>query len=176
MMRLLRLCIALMLVCGCQKNEPNANTASDNVNADVSEMSTQSMILPFSIEVSELDTHADDMVTLELRIKSVSVMQSAPVLVLQTGENNVLVDTPQTIALDALTQRTQIIQTVRISGPDPSLVASIRWMGEGFAVEVHETWPKPPVVQSAPIDNRVELPAPIVVEGQTITHGVEVKP
>ena len=175
-MRILGFCIVLMLVCSCQKNEPAANVASDNVTADVSEQPTESMNLPFGIEVIERETDADGIVTLELRIKSTSVMQTAPVLMLQPGENSVLVDTPEITQLDALMQQTQMVQTVRLSGSDPSLVASVRLTGKGFGIEVHESWPKSRAVQSAEVDSRIELPAPIVVEGQTITRGVEVKP
>lgn len=134
------------------------------------------MVLPFEIGISEVETDADGVVTLEIQVDSKSVMQATPVLVLETGETGALVDTPVQMPLEDLLSQTRTVKKVRISGQNPSIVARVRLVGPGFGVEVHESWPGVMQLQHREIDTRTELPAPIEVEGQTITRGVEVKP
>ena len=134
------------------------------------------MVLPFEIGISEVETDADGVVTLEIQVDSKSVMQATPVLVLETGETGALVDTPVQMPLEDLLSQTRTVKKIRISGQNPSIVARVRLVGPGFGVEVHESWPGGMQLQHREIDTRTELPAPIEVEGQTITRGVEVKP
>ena len=178
MLRFLSLCICLLLACGCstQKNEPDANVASDSVVAEDAGTSQASVVLPFEIGINEVETDADGVVTLEVQVDTKSVMQATPVLVLEAGENDTLVDTPVQMPLEDLRSQTTTVKKIRISGPHPSIVASVRLVGPGFGVEVHESWPNVAQMQRREIDTRTELPAPIEVEGQTITRGVEVKP
>ena len=134
------------------------------------------MVLPFEIGISEVETDADGVVTLEIQVDSKSVMQATPVLVLETGETGALVDTPVQMPLEDLLSQTRTVKKIRISGQNPSIVARVRLVGPGFGVEVHESWLGVMQLQHREIDTRTELPAPIEVEGQTITRGVEVKP
>ena len=167
--------LVMVMICGCAARQENSGEAASS-GAQAAGMTEKNDILPLNIAIRQNNADADDVYAFEITVRRENEILAVPTLEIIPGENTALVDTPASQTLDDLTTAPQIVRTIRVTGTTPSFTASVRMTGSGFGFETHQTWPEVAKTQAMPVDDRVELPAPIVVGGQTITRGVEVKP
>lgn len=66
-----------------------------------------------------------------------------------------------------------------VTGENPQIQARVQYIADGFGAEMHESYPKTNAQKRAAAREAAPfkpLPAPINVDGQIITHGIEVTP
>lgn len=112
-----------------------------------------------SIEVSFSDVNMPDPV-LELTL--------SPTTALEFGALKMTIKVPKVPGT--------VVQKIRISGDSPSVEMLMRMTGDGFAFEMHESFPPKQQLQPQSLLNpRRALPAPIEVAGQRLDEGIELR-
>lgn len=138
------------------------------------QMESAAFEMPYLLSMTgeKVDETVVVMLTIDYRIP----LQAAPTLKITPHGDTVITNQPLTQTLDIPTEIGTVTKEIRLTGTNPGIDVSVSQTSEGFGIEVHETWPNPMEPKSiAPRPTETPLPAVIEVEGNEITHGIDVK-
>ncbi len=140
--------------------------------------STSPVTLPFalSIEPHPENGTVDIVITFHTQVTTSPELEIVPAP--QTTVDHSPLKTKRSVPIPSSPQ-TQTRISLAIEGDNPAFNATLRYLENGFGVEVHESYPQTDFSEkkaAAPHNIRKELPAPIDMHGTRITTGVPVKP
>lgn len=169
-------------VAGCSSNQQTPNEAScsaaiaENDQAAAVNAQAPAVVMPFELRIEGSD--AGDNTRIRVFVTYRYDVDAEPTLALKTNPPHGVIGSPQ-VSLKTGAKNTEIAKEFIVTGKNPEVEAVVRYETNGFAAEIRESYPttyaKKRALEPAK-DSRSPLPAPIDIDGQAITHGVEVKP
>lgn len=169
--------LAFLFVCGCSSSHiEQAETAA---NAETAEAGTPMQAAAFDMPyVLSIDGKINaDTVIATLTIDYRVVLQAAPTLTITPHGDTLITNQPLVQTLEIPKAPGPVVMEIHLKGTTPGIDVSISQFSEGFGIEVHESWPK--ATEKRPLEQihrEAPLPTTIEVEGNSITHGIDVTP
>lgn len=174
-MKIIAWIIAALCVLGCSSSKKDAETAAEPETAVQTADPTPAPVfeMPYTLSISGKMDGETAVVTLTIDYRI--AIPTAPILVIKP-HGDTIVNQPLEQTLDIPKEIGIVTKEIRLTGTRPGIDVSLSLTDAGFGIEVHESWPpKPELRGKKPREPLMHLPAPVEIEGNVITHGVEVK-
>lgn len=164
-------------IVGCSSNRKSPNEVS-NSGAIAEEDSSQAPVVFMPFELRIEGAESGDNTKIKVIVTYHTEIEANPVLSLKVAPPNGIVGSPQ-VELEPGANGDEVAREFIVTGHHPEIEATVRYQTDGFGAEMHESYPVSNLKKRARervADPRKPLPAPIYIDGQVITHGVEVTP
>lgn len=173
-------------IVGCSSNRKSPNEVSnsgaiaeeDFADAAIAEDSSQAPVVFMPFELRIEGAESGDNTKIKVIVTYHTEIEANPVLSLKVAPPNGIVGSPQ-VELEPGANGDEVAREFIVTGHHPEIEATVRYQTDGFGAEMHESYPVSNLKKRARervADPRKPLPAPIYIDGQVITHGVEVTP
>ena len=159
-------------IVGCSSNRKSPNEVSNSVaiaeedfaDAAIAEDSSQAPVvfMPFELRIEGAESGDNTKIKVIVTYHTPNGIVGSPHVELELGANG-----------------DEVAREFIVTGHQPEVEATVRYQTDGFGAEMHESYPVSNLKKRARervADPRKPLPAPIYIDGQVITHGVEVTP